>query len=175
MLTSALPLAQRAVEALTAVTVAVPEPIPPLWSFPDLAFWWAPREGDEVAGLGVAAELRARGADRFDELRRRATELLARVSVVDPPEAPPWTPRLHGGFAFAPGSADAPPWSEFGDAGFQLPRALLRRQEGRTWLTVIGRAPAVGGSSPPRARRRPRGPRRYAPCGRCRRPPGGRR
>jgi menaquinone-specific isochorismate synthase len=144
MLTSALPLAQRAVEALTAVTVAVPEPIPPLWSFPDLAFWWAPREGDEVAGLGVAAELRARGADRFDELRRRATELLARVSVVDPPEAPPWTPRLHGGFAFAPGSADAPPWSEFGDAGFQLPRALLRRQEGRTWLTVIGRAPAVG-------------------------------
>ena len=141
MLTSALPLAQRAVESLTAVTVPVAETVPPLWAFPDLAFWWAPREGDEVAGLGVAAEVRARGGDRFAELQRRAAELLARVNVVDPPEAPPWTPRLYGGFAFAPGAADQPPWSEFGDACFQLPRALLRRQEGRTWLTVIGRAP----------------------------------
>ena len=144
MLTSALPLAQRAVEALTAVTVPVPEPVPPFWSLPDLAFWWAPREGDEVAGFGVAAEVRARGADRLGEVRRRAAEVLARVSVIDPPEAPPWVPRLHGGFAFAPGAADQPPWSDFGDASFQLPRALLRRQEGRTWLTVIGRAPASG-------------------------------
>ena len=144
MLTSALPAVQRAVEALTAVTVAVPEPVPPLWSLPDLAFWWAPREGDEVAGLGVAAEVRVRGVDRFAEVRRRAAELLARVNVIDPPEAPPWTPRLYGGFAFAAGSADAPPWSEFGDASFQLPRALLRRQEGRTWLTVIARTPAAG-------------------------------
>lgn len=144
MLTSALPVAQRAVEALTAVTVPVPEPVPPFWSLPDLAFWWAPREGDEVAGLGIAAEVRARGVDRFAEVRRRAAELFARVNVIDPPEAPPWTPRLYGGFAFAAGSADAPPWSDFGDAGFQLPRALLRRQEGRTWLTVIGRAPADG-------------------------------
>jgi len=144
MLTSAMPLAQRSLEALTAVTVPVPEPVPPLWAFPDLAFWWAPREGDEVAGLGVAAEVRARGGDRFGELRRRAAELLARVTTIDPPEAPPWTPRLHGGLSFAPGSADAPPWSDFGDACFQLPRALLRRQEGRTWLTVLGRAPSNG-------------------------------
>ena len=144
MLTSAVPLAQRAVESLTAVTVPVPEPVPPLWAFPDLAFWWAPREGDEVVGLGVAAEVRARGGDRFAELERRAAELLARVNVIDPPEAPPWTPRLYGGFAFAPGGADQPPWSDFGDACFQLPRALFRRQEGRTWLTVIGRAPASG-------------------------------
>lgn len=144
MLTSAIPLAQRAAEPLVAVTLAVPEPVPPLWSFPDLAFWWAPREGGEMAGLGVAAEVRARGADRFAELRRRAAELLARVSVVDPAEAPPWTPRLFGGLAFAAGAADAPPWSEFGDACFRLPRALLRREEGRTWLTVIGRAPAAG-------------------------------
>jgi len=144
MLTSAMPLAQRSAEGLTAVTVPVVEPAPALWALPDLSFWWAPREGDEVAGLGVAAEVRARGSDRFGEVRRRGAELLARVNVVDPPEAPPFSPRLYGGFAFAPGSADAEPWSELGDAWFVLPRALLRRQEGRTWLTVIARAPANG-------------------------------
>lgn len=144
MLTSAMPLAQRAAEALTAVTVPVPEPAPAFWALPDLSFWWAPREGDEVAGIGIAAEVRGRGADRFAEVRRRGAELLARVNVIDPPEAPPLLPRLYGGFAFAPGAADAEPWTEFGDAWFVLPRALLRRQEGRTWLTLIGRAPASG-------------------------------
>jgi isochorismate synthase len=142
VLSNALPLPVAPREAITAVTVPVPEPAPAAWTLPDLFFWWAPRDGGEVAALGVAGEVSGRGPDRFAEVRRRGAELLSRVTVVESPDAPPWTPRLYGGFAFAPGSADAAPWADFGDAWFALPRAVIRREAGRSWLTVLvaGRA-----------------------------------
>jgi isochorismate synthase len=120
---------------LTMITVPV-EPAPSALALPDLLFWWAPRDGGEVSGAGVAAEVSARGPDRFAELERRAAELLARVAVEDAPGAPRWTPRLFGGLAFAPGAADAPPWTDFGDAWFVLPRVLYRRDGERAWLSI---------------------------------------
>ncbi|HKE18786.1 MAG TPA: isochorismate synthase [Kofleriaceae bacterium] len=150
MLTSALAAPLPAPDAFAVITLPVPEPAPPALSLPDLLFWWAPRDGGEVAGLGVAAEITARGADRFADLERRGAELLARVAAVrEPPGAPPWTPRLYGGLAFAPGAADAAPWSDFGDAWFALPRVLYRREGRRAWLSVV-----VDGSAGAAARER---------------------
>jgi len=137
VLTSAVPAPLRAPDPLSFVTVPVPAPAPPAWCLPDLRVWWAPRGGGEIACLGLAAEVSARGADRLAELRRRAAELFARVIVHDAPDAPPFSPRLLGGFAFAPGAADAPPWRELGDAWFALPRAYYRREGERAWLTVV--------------------------------------
>jgi menaquinone-specific isochorismate synthase len=137
MLTGALAARVQAPDALAMITLPVPEPAPPALSLPDLLFWWAPRDGGEVGGVGIAAEVTARGPDRFAEVERRAAELLARVAVHDAAGAPPWTPRLFGGFAFAPGAADAPPWTDFGDAWFALPRLLYRRDGQRAWLSVV--------------------------------------
>ena len=149
MLTSALVAPVSPPDGLTVITVPVPEPAPPALSLPDLLFWWAPRDGGEVAGIGVAAEVTASGPDRFAEVERRAAEILARVSVHDAAGAPPWTPRLYGGFAFAPGAAAAPPWTGFGDAWFALPRVLYRREGRRAWLSV-----AIDGSGGAGARDR---------------------
>jgi isochorismate synthase len=138
MLTGALAAPAPAPDAFAVITLPVPEPAPPALCLPDLLFWWAPRDGGEVAGAGVAAEVTARGADRFADLERRGAELLARVVAVrEPGGAPPWTPRLYGGLAFASGAADAPPWSDFGDAWFALPRVLYRREGRRAWLSVV--------------------------------------
>lgn len=136
MLTGALAAPAPAPDALTIVTLPVAEPAPPALAVPDLLFWWAPRDGGEMAGAGIAAEVTARGPDRFAEVQRRAAELFARVTVRDAPGAPSWAPRLFGGLAFAPGAADASPWSDFGDAWFALPRMLYRREGQRAWLSV---------------------------------------
>jgi isochorismate synthase len=137
MMTSALAAQVPSPDALTLVTVPFPEPAPPPSALPDALFWWAPREGAEVAGLGIAAEITARGPARFDEVERRAAELFARVAVVEEAGAPAWTPRLFGGFAWSPGAADAAPWVDFGDAWFVLPRLLYRREAGRAWLSLV--------------------------------------
>ena len=132
----AITLPLRVPSALAVVTVPVDD-APPAWALPELLFWWAPADGVETAGLGIALEVSARGPNRFGEIRRRGAEALARVTAIDLADAPPWTPRLYGGFAFAPGAADQAPWSDFGDAWFALPRVLYRRDGSRGWLSLV--------------------------------------
>ena len=115
------------------VTVPVPEPAPPSWAIPEATFYWSAPNGDEMAGLGIAAEVRAHGPDRFALLRRRAEHVFAGLHSAGPSEH---LPRLFGGLAFAPGESD-PRWAEFGDAWFVLPRALYRRIDGQGWLTLV--------------------------------------
>ena len=138
MRTGALAAPALAPDALTMVTVPFPGAVP-AHSLPELLFWWAPRDGGEVAGIGVAAEVTASGPDRFAEVERRAAELFARIASDEASGAgeSAWTPRLWGGLAFAPGGADAAPWADFGDAWFVLPRLLYRRDGGRAWLTLV--------------------------------------
>jgi len=128
-------------------------------------FAWEPRDGGEAwAGIGIAHELRASGARRFEQIARAASALWARVSIPSAPEgATPGplagargsafglgpaprgasiAPRMFGGFAFAPGAASAPPWSDFGDAWFVLPRwSYVRRGDQAWWLFVGERDP----------------------------------
>jgi isochorismate synthase len=99
--------------ALPAPTVA-PAAIVAAWRGAPVVAWSS--RDIQLVGVGVARELRGRGARRFDEVvaQARAIELGAATS--------PWTPRLLGGAAFTPGAADAAPWIGFGDAWFALPR-----------------------------------------------------
>ena len=94
-----------------------------------VAVWWPPR-GETVVGLGAAEIVRGHGAARWREVRDRAEEICARIDSrvvagelsTTSPHLGPARPRLLGGLAFSPGSAAAPPWTEFGDAWFMLPR-----------------------------------------------------
>ncbi|HEY5938319.1 MAG TPA: hypothetical protein VIU61_26890, partial [Kofleriaceae bacterium] len=102
-----------------------------------------------LAGIGIARELRGRGATRWTEViaAARALRIAGAVFVDDAAEVDPGgetgsrraftpdlgallpidslgiaRPRFVGGAAFAPGAADAGPWTGFGDAWFVLPR-----------------------------------------------------
>jgi isochorismate synthase len=108
----------RATRGLTFIVL----PVPTVASAAIIAAWrgapiaaWSAREL-QLVGIGVARELRGSGASRFDDVvaQARAIELGAITGT--------WTPRLLGGAAFAPGAADAAPWTGFGDAWFALPR-----------------------------------------------------
>ena len=69
-----------------------------------------------LVGIGAACELRGAGHGRWRELvaAARRLEVHAGGGLV--------RPRLLGGLAFAPGTADRAPWTGFGDAWFMLPR-----------------------------------------------------
>ena len=125
------------------VVASVPCPVAPAEALlgitgPDAVLWHAP-DGAEIAGLGVAAELRAAGRERFRAIRDGARELFAGLGAVSEDgtvggAAP--APRLLGGFAFLPGSASSEPWSGFGDAHFVLPRVGYARIGDTGWLTL---------------------------------------
>jgi isochorismate synthase len=102
-----------AVTAAPALVAAARSAALVAWSSPALT----------LVGIGVACELRGAGAERWREVVRDAGKLvIATRSGDDGHDDPLARPRLLGGVAFAPGAADAAPWTGFGDAWFMLPR-----------------------------------------------------
>ena len=78
-----------------------------------------------LVGIGVAAEARGHGDTRWRDVIAASRGLLENADVIDMAAIDNEQlarPRLLGGLAFAPGAADAAPWSGFGDAWFMLPR-----------------------------------------------------
>jgi menaquinone-specific isochorismate synthase len=135
------------VDRAALVQVALPAPLAPaaalLHASAD-AVVWEPRDGGAAwAGAGVAAAVTARGRGRFAEIAAAATAIGARAERIGEPPAPRW----FGGFAFAPGSADAPAWAGLGDASFVLPRWSYIKDDGAAQL-VLTLAP---GDRPERA------------------------
>ena len=94
--------------------------------------WTAP-DGLEIAAAGTAGTITARGPDRFETVRERATTLFETVDA-DGPTAT--RPRLFGGFAFHADHESDPPWRGFPAARFVLPAVQLTRTDEETWLTV---------------------------------------
>ena len=90
-------------------------------------FVYLPPAGPQFSGLGRVVELVGRGSGRFAEIEAQAAVLAPRFEALALGRS---EARAHffGGFAFAPGGADAGPWEAFGDASFVLPRWLYRRQ-----------------------------------------------
>lgn len=129
------------------VALTVPAPALPAHRLLSLgtepAFFFASPGGEAVAGLGAAVEVTARGPGRFSALRVSAAEALSELRVVEVGGAARWAPRLYGGFAFAPGAADADPWRGFGDGRFVLPRWLYGRRGHRAFLVFTGHADRV--------------------------------
>ncbi len=131
----------RPLPTAAIATVMVPAPLASLEHFLAIApqqdaMLWDPRDGSRVAGVGVAARVRASGRDRFTRIARDGEALLARVVAYRHDEAPHVLPRLWGGFAFVTGGASETPWSAFGDADFVLPRWQYQHEGSRAWLTV---------------------------------------
>jgi menaquinone-specific isochorismate synthase len=83
---------------------------------------WRGPDGAPISGIGRAAEISAHGAERFDQLRTAIDAVFSRVRSYAHSSVSAAPPRLYGGCAFAPSSADTAPWIAFGDARFVLPR-----------------------------------------------------
>src|SRR5690606_20196046 len=98
-------------------------------------YWESARDDVAFAGIGVAVEIMAYGADRFETVRHHATELLADAMVLDEQE-PLASPRLFGGFSFRDDFVPDVAWSDFPPAHFVLPHYQLTRVGDVTWLAI---------------------------------------
>lgn len=98
----------------------------------DGALLWDPPSGRKAVAAGTLAELRASGTQRMARLQQASRRLWGRLRGARAAASP--APRLWGGFAFAPASADRAPWQDFGDASFVLPRLTYWRDGGDAWL-----------------------------------------
>jgi len=137
--------AARAGERSGAVVITIPAPAAPLDSLPrafpdEQAFIWHPPQGAAFSGIGSAHSLIPRGEERLDELKEGADELYKTLETVVHPDASPAPPGLFGGLAFGTGGGEAPPWEEFGDGAFHLPRWLYGRRGEAGWLSLALRA-----------------------------------
>ncbi len=97
--------------------------------------WEQPDRGFALAALGVAREVRSRGAGRFGDLARDC--LGTEVVAEEPPGLPAGAGAVWvGGFAFDPDGGGTPPWSSLAPASLVLPELSLCRSGGETFLTV---------------------------------------
>lgn len=106
--------------------------------------WSEPERGFELAALGAAATVVARGPDRFRLAAAECSALLEDATIetvvedrrggvgLPPGAGPVWV----GGFAFAEDGGSAPHWSSFPPASLTLPEISLLRSEGSSYLTV---------------------------------------
>ncbi len=101
---------------------------------------WDEPSGERWVALGNAAKLEAAGPDRIPTLVTASEHLLRRVKAVSLPGQPTITPRLVGGLSFAPGMVREPPWQDFPESFFALPRWLYVERNGSASLCAAFRA-----------------------------------
>ncbi|MDW8145217.1 MAG: isochorismate synthase [Roseiflexaceae bacterium] len=104
------------------------------------SFWESARDGVAFAGMGIAVELMAWGANRFVEIERQARALFENAVMLDERE-PLAAPRLFGGFAFHDDFVPDLAWADFPPAHFVLPHYQLVRVRDSFWLTLNVHAP----------------------------------
>lgn len=98
-------------------------------------YWENRRDGYALAGFGMAAELVAWGADRFDSIRRQAEKLFA-GAVIHHGDQMLAGPRLFGGFAFQDDFVPDNTWTVYAPAYFILPHYQFVQLGGAAWLTI---------------------------------------
>ena len=86
------------------------------------------RRGEGLVGWGVAALVRTSGPTRFSDADKWWTEIVSRAQVDDEVDEPGSGPVCFGSFGFA---------DEPGHSVLVVPRVVLGRRSGRTWLTEI--------------------------------------
>jgi menaquinone-specific isochorismate synthase len=132
--------------SLTVRTTELPVEHPLLDLVPadDLVTWLRREEG--LVGWGVAARIRTRGLTRFSDADKWWTETCARAAIQDEVNEPGTGLVCFGTFGFA----DDP-----GESVLVIPRVVIGRRRGRTWLTLVGDAtydlPSHGTAGPPEA------------------------
>ncbi len=101
-------------------------------------FWESDHSPVALAGFGAAVILRAAGPGRFEDIRAEMQKLSGRIrpsGETAPHEGLP-SPLWFGGFSFTGGRDPEGLWQPFGEACFILPKYLLTRSAGQSWLTV---------------------------------------
>lgn len=93
------------------------------------AMYWSPADGLAMAGVGAAALVRGAGPNRAAEVDDAARRLWPRVRTVGTDGMAPLPARLFGGVAFL-ADCTAPPWDDFGQGTFVLPRLLYEAGDG---------------------------------------------
>lgn len=104
------------------------------------SFWESTRDRVAFAGMGIAVELMAWGANRFVEIEQQARALFENAVMLDERE-PLAAPRLFGGFAFHDDFVPDQAWADFPPAHFVLPHYQLVRVGDSFWLTLNVHAP----------------------------------
>lgn len=102
------------------------------------------RGGDGIVGWGVAARLDTRAARTGAQLTADVEHLLAGIAVRDDVEVPGSGPVAIASLVFDP---------EASGSVVVVPRVVLGRRDGRSWLTLV--TPAREAVSVPQLRRRP--------------------
>jgi menaquinone-specific isochorismate synthase len=126
------PAATPASPGLTVRTTEVDDDDPLLSLLPaENAVTWLRRD-EGLVGWGVAAEIRTGGTTRFSDADKWWAETVARAEVHDDVNEPGSGLVCFGSFAFA----DDP-----GDSVLTVPRVVVGRRAGRTWLTLVDDAP----------------------------------
>ncbi|HEX3829027.1 MAG TPA: isochorismate synthase [Sporichthyaceae bacterium] len=119
------PLIVKTVELTGADAAAVAELTELLPAAAPLA--WI-RHGDGIVGWGEAARVEVTGPDRFLRAMRWWRALCSTAEVRDTVGLPACGPVVFGSFAFADGPTPST---------LVLPRVLVGRRDGRTWLTTV--------------------------------------
>lgn len=88
--------------------------------------------GDGLIGWGVAASVDVNGDERFSRTQRWWVEWCRQADVDDPLQLPGTGPVAFGSFTFDPDPASGRM------SRIVIPRAVLGRRDGHTWLTIVG-------------------------------------
>lgn len=88
--------------------------------------------GDGLIGWGVAASVDVNGDERFSRTQRWWVEWCRQADIDDPLQLPGTGPVAFGSFTFDPDPASGRM------SRIVIPRAVLGRRDGHTWLTVVG-------------------------------------
>ncbi|MDX6323693.1 MAG: menaquinone-specific isochorismate synthase [Nocardioidaceae bacterium] len=124
--------------ALVVRTVRIADPGPLLELLPAEATVAWVRRGDGLVGWGVAAEIRTSGPDRFADALDWWAGRSSSAVVRDDLRLPGTGLVAFGSFAFA----DRP-----GDSVLVVPRLVVGRRDGVTWLTSVG-VSTIGSGNP---------------------------
>ncbi|HWF79574.1 MAG TPA: isochorismate synthase [Streptosporangiaceae bacterium] len=130
----------RVPDRLVVSTVAVPDPGDLISRLPQpQALAWV-RRGDGLVGWGTAATITLpAGHDRFTAGEKWLREQFDSALVSDEVRVPGSGPVAFGSFTFDPTSDGSV---------LVIPKVVLARREGRSWLTTIGVEPEVPGPDP---------------------------
>lgn len=132
---------ERGVEPGRVLHIALPAPRACIEVFLEgaprnLGFIWYPQTGMVFAGIGATHRIDVHGPERFQQLRERVDALWRRLQSRSFPNFVCPTARVFGGLAFAAGVNDEPPWSDFSDGCFTLPRWCYGHDGDVTFLTL---------------------------------------
>jgi len=90
------------------------------------------RRGEGLIGWGVAAQWEVSGDERFSRTQRQWSQWCRQADIDDPLQVPGSGPIAFGSFTF-----DPDPSSQVSSL-IVIPRIVLGRRDGRSWITVVG-------------------------------------